>query len=88
MIQNLYLLSHSPASATVPTADPLPVSAQDVIPLQLFEEGEVFDPEDQPDPDTGDAERAIGEDHNYRENVHRVRDTHSGPGVLTNNQGR
>ena len=47
-----------PVSATVTTADPLSVSDWDVLSLEQFE-GEISDPEDQPDLDTGDADRAI-----------------------------
>ena len=60
-------------SATVSSAGPLPVSAWEVIPLEQYEEVEVSDPEDQPDPDTGDQDCAISEDQNYRETVRGVR---------------
>ena len=63
----------STVSATVPNFEPLPVSARDVVPREQFEEGEVSDSEHQPDLDTGDSDRAISEDQNYRETIRRVR---------------
>ena len=41
-------------SSTEPVTDPLPVSVQDVLPPEQFEEGKVSNPEDQPEPDAGD----------------------------------
>ena len=58
-----------PVSLSVPVADPLLVTAQDVIPLEQFEEGEVSDLEDQQDLDAGDLDRAISEDLNYGDTV-------------------
>ena len=49
------------------------VSAQDVVPPEQFEEGEVSELEDQPDLDNIDTDRAMNEDHNYRETICRVR---------------
>ena len=51
---------------------PLLVPAQDIIPLEQFEEGEVSDQDDQPDPDAGDVDRTLREDQNYRETVRGV----------------
>ena len=56
----------------VSSTEPLPVSACDILPLEQFEEGEVSDPEDQPDPDTRDTDRILSEDQNYRETVRGV----------------
>ena len=51
----------------------LPVSSASYLPLDPVEEGELSDPEDQPDVETGDSDRVISEDQNYRETVRGVR---------------
>ena len=70
---------------------PVHFPVRDVIPPDQAEEGEVSDPEqepdDQQDSDSGEKDRMISEDQNYREtersqSVHGV-DTHSGFGILT-----
>ena len=49
-----------------------PVSATDPAP-ETYEEGELSEVEDQPELDTGESDRAISEDQNYRETVRGVR---------------
>ena len=61
----------SPVSTGEQTSHTLPVSASYVAP-ETTEEGELFEVEDQPDVDTGDSDRAISEDQNYRETVRGV----------------
>ena len=46
-----------------------PASGASFLPLEPAEEGEVSDPEEQPDVDTGDADRLLSEEQNYRETV-------------------
>ena len=43
------------------------------MPPDPVEEGELSDPEDQPDVETGDSDRVISEEQNYRETVRGVR---------------
>ena len=56
---------------------PVHFLVQDVIPPDHAEEGEVSDPEqepdDQQDSDSGEKDRIISEDQNYRETVREVR---------------
>ena len=51
----------------------LPVSSASYLPPELVEEGEVSDPEDQPDVEAGDSDRVLSEEQNYRETVSGVR---------------
>ena len=53
-------------------SDPLLVSAWEVLPPELFEEGEVSELEDQLELHSADSDRAISEDQNYRETVRGV----------------
>ena len=57
-----------PVSTDEQVSHSLPVSTGHVA-LEPTEEGELSELEDQPDVDTGDSDRAISEDHNYRETV-------------------
>ena len=59
--------------ANVSYAGLLTISAREVIPPEQYEEGEVSDPEDQPDLDTGDPDHAINKNQNYIETVWGVR---------------
>ena len=52
---------------------PLSASARDYIPPEQVEEGELSDPDDQPDPEAGDIDKTLIEDQNYRETVRGVR---------------
>ena len=61
-----------PVSTGVQLSHSLPVSATDPAP-ENFEEGELSEVEDQPEFDTGDSDRAISEDQNYRKTVSGVR---------------
>ena len=49
------------------------VSSASYLPLEPAEEGEVSDPEDQPDVEAGDSDRVLSEEQNYRETVRGVR---------------
>ena len=60
-----------PVSTGEQASHTLPVSASHVA-QETTEEGELSDFEDQPDIDTGDSDRAISEDQNYRETVRSV----------------
>ena len=51
----------------------LPVSSASYLPPEPAEEGEVSDPEEQPDVEAGDSDRVISEEQNYRETVRGVR---------------
>ena len=51
----------------------LPVSSASYLPPEPAEEGEVSDPEDQPDVEAGDSDRVLSEEQNYRETVRSVR---------------
>ena len=51
----------------------LPVSSASYLPPEPAEEGEVSDPEDQPDVEAGDSDKVLSEDQNYRETVRGVR---------------
>ena len=48
-----------PVSTAEHVSDPLPVSAQDVLPPEQFEQGEVSELEDQPELDTADSDRQL-----------------------------
>ena len=56
------LLSHS-----------VPVSSSSYLPPEPVEEGEVSDPEEQPDFEAGDSDKVLSEEQNYRETVRGVR---------------
>ena len=64
-----------PVSSSQPSSGPLHFPARDIIPPDQFEEGEVSDPEpeDQQDSDSGDKDRVLSEDQNYRETVRGAR---------------
>ena len=64
-----------PVSSSQPASGPLHFPARDIIPPDQIEEGEVSDPEpeDQQDSDSGDKDRVLSEDQNYRETVRGVR---------------
>ena len=51
---------------------PFFILPQDVLPPDQQEEGEVSKPEDQPDQDSLDSDKAISEDQNYRKTVQGV----------------
>ena len=51
----------------------LPVSSASYLPPEPVEEGEVSDPEEQPDVEAGDSDRVLSEEQNYRETVRGVR---------------
>ena len=51
----------------------LPVSSASYLPLHPVKEGELSDLEEQPDVDTGDSDKVISEEQNYRETVRGVR---------------
>ena len=51
----------------------LPISSASYLPPDPVEEGELSDPEDQPEVETGDSDRVISEEQNYREAVRGVR---------------
>ena len=50
----------------------LPVSSASYLPPEPAEEGELSDPEDQPDVDAGDSDRVLSEEQNHRETVRGV----------------
>ena len=62
----------SPVSSGDQSSHALPVSASPVVP-EPTEEGELSELEDQQEVDTGDSDRLISEDQNYRETVRGVR---------------
>ena len=64
-----------PVASSQPSSGPLHFPARDIIPPDQFEEGEVSDPEpeDQQDSDSGDKDRVLSWDQNYRETVRGVR---------------
>ena len=51
----------------------LPVSSASYLPPKPAEEGEVSDPEEQPDVEAGDSDKVLSEDQNYWETVRGVR---------------
>ena len=51
----------------------LPVSSASYLPPEPAEEGEVSDPEEQPDVGAGDSDRVLSDEQNYRETVRGVR---------------
>ena len=51
----------------------LPVSSASYLPPEPAEEGEVSDPEEQPDVEAGDSDRVLSDEQNYRETVRGVR---------------
>ena len=56
-----------PVSYGDPLSHSLPVSSARFLPPDPVEEGELSDPEEQPEVDTRDSEKVIGEEQNYRE---------------------
>ena len=67
---------HQPGPVTsAVSSGPLHFPTQDVMLLDQMEEGEVSEPEldDQPDSDTGDRDKVLSEDQNYRVTVRGVR---------------
>ena len=62
-----------PVSYGDPCSQSLPVSSASYLPPEPAEEGEVSDPEDQPDVEAGDSDRVLSEEQNYRETVRGVR---------------
>ena len=64
-----------PVPATHSSTEPMPFPAWDFVPPEQAEEGELSDPEmeDHLDSDSGDKDRIISEDQNYRETVRGVR---------------
>ena len=63
---------HGPVSTGEDISHSLTVSATDHAP-ETYEEGELSEIEDQPELDTGDSDRAISDNQNYRETVRGVR---------------
>ena len=55
-----------PAPATDFSSGPLPASDRDTFQPEQTEEGELSNPDDQPDPDTTDFDKTLSEDQNYR----------------------
>ena len=62
-----------PTPTTDFSSGPLPVSDRDTLQPEQTGEGELSDPDDQPDPDTTDFDKTPSEDQKYRETVRGVR---------------
>ena len=66
-------LQPGPVSYGDSSSHSLPVSSASYLPPEPAEEGEVSDPEEQPDVEAGDSDRVLSEEQNYRETVKVVR---------------